>query len=330
VSIGALGAAAVLGYVLALPVAPSGAPHSESAQTAFDAPVEAADNARLRDVAPAAVTAPVPPIMDTTPRAAAAAPRLLQASAYSPAFAPSGAVYFHQERAGSSALKVGEPAAVGGRLKVTTILEDQAQNFHVRPSPDGSLIAFDSDRDGVRGVFVATTDGDGIHRISGDGYAAVPSWSPDGRQIAFVRSEPDAPKVWNLWVAHPDGSGLRRLTDHNVGQAWGGSWFPDGQRIAYSVESRLVILDLVSGRSRILPSPRPGWLPRTPAVSPDGRRIVFQVWHDGTWIADVASGRMTRVLDDPTAEEFAWAPDGHHVAFHSRRSGTWSVWMMTL
>jgi len=37
---------------------------------------------------------------------------------------------------------------------------------------------------------------------------------------------------------------------------------------------------------------------------------------------------MRRVLDDPTAEEYAWAPDGHRVAFHSKRSGGWGVWVM--
>jgi Tol biopolymer transport system component len=34
------------------------------------------------------------------------------------------------------------------------------------------------------------------------------------------------------------------------------------------------------------------------------------------------------VLEDPTAEEYTWAPDGRRVAYHSRRSGTWGVWVM--
>ena len=37
---------------------------------------------------------------------------------------------------------------------------------------------------------------------------------------------------------------------------------------------------------------------------------------------------MKRVLADPSAEEFTWAPDGRRVAFHSRRSGEWGLWQM--
>jgi Tol biopolymer transport system component len=37
---------------------------------------------------------------------------------------------------------------------------------------------------------------------------------------------------------------------------------------------------------------------------------------------------MRRVLDDPSAEEFAWSPDGTRVAYHSHRDGSWRIWLM--
>jgi Tol biopolymer transport system component len=37
---------------------------------------------------------------------------------------------------------------------------------------------------------------------------------------------------------------------------------------------------------------------------------------------------MRCVLTDPTAEEFAWAPDGRRVAFHSRRDGQWGIFIL--
>ena len=242
--------------------------------------------------------------------------------AYSPSFASVGsAMFYHAESGDRSALMRAETDSRGAILRITSIVDDRAHNFHVRPSPDGTRIAFDSDRDGERAVYVADADGRGVQRISGEGFAAVPSWSPDGGTIAFVRAEPDRPKVWNLWTADLSTGATRRLTAHRVGQPWGGSWFPDGRRIAYSHEQRLVVLDLASGRERVYRSPVKGRLVRTPAVSPDGTRIMFQVHHDGAWILELRDGSMRKVLSDPSAEEYTWSPDGRRVAYHSRRAG---------
>jgi YD repeat-containing protein len=65
-------------------------------------------------------------------------------------------------------------------------------------------------------------------------------------------------------------------------------------------------------------------------VSPDGRRIVFQVYRDGVWTLDVATGATRRVLEDERAEEFAWDSDGRRIAYHSRRDGVWRIWLMAL
>jgi len=90
----------------------------------------------------------------------------------------------------------------------------------------------------------------------------------------------------------------------------------------------LIVRSLEDGSQFVYPSPKEGRLVRTPAVSPDGRRVIFQVDRDGAWLLDLTDSSMTRILADPTAEEFTWAPEGDKVAYHSRKSGTWSVWVM--
>ncbi len=249
--------------------------------------------------------------------------------AYSPAFATVGsAMFYHTDVEGHSALMRADTDSRGAVLRITSVVDDRARNFHARPSPDGTQIAFDSDREGERAVFIADATGKNVRRVSGEGFAAIPSWSPDGRTLAFVRAEPDHPRVWNLWTKDLESGQMRRLTSYRVGQPWGASWFPDGTRIAYSHETRLHILDLASGNERVFDSPVKGRLVRTPAVSPDGRRVIFQVSKDGTWLLDVADGAVRKVLSDPSAEEYSWAPDGRRVAYHSRRSGDWGVWVL--
>jgi TolB protein len=237
-------------------------------------------------------------------------------------------MFYQADQDGRSALMRADIDGRGSVLRITSVLDDRARNFHARPSPDGERIAFDSDRDGERGVYVANADGQNVKRISGDGFAAIPSWSPDGGTLAFVRAEPGRPKVWNLWTADVSTGRMRRLTSYPFGQPWGGSWFPDGRRIAYSHETNLIVMDLETGRQRVYESPLPRRLVRTPAVSPDGTRVMFQVYRDGTWLLELGDGSMRKVLSDPSAEEYTWSPDGQRVAYHSRNAGAWGVWVM--
>src|SRR4029079_19118353 len=102
-------------------------------------------------------------------------------NAFSPAFASDGrSIFFHtgRERDPRSAIEVAAAGNEAGvRVCVMTVVDDGAHNYHAQPSPDGRFVAFDSDRDGKRGVYVANRDGSQIRRISGAGYAAVPTWS---------------------------------------------------------------------------------------------------------------------------------------------------------
>jgi hypothetical protein len=259
--------------------------------------------------------------------------RAPKANAFSPAFASDGtAIFFHsgRERDARSAIEVATAGSqTGGDLGIMTIVDDGSHNYHAQPSPDGRFVAFDSDRDGERGIYVANRDGSQVRRVSGAGYAAVPTWSRNSQWLAYIRAEAGKPSVWNLWVQPAAGGSARRVTNYRYGQTWAASWFPDDRRIAYSHEDTLMVMDLQTGEATRYRTPVKGQLVRTPAVSPDGTKIIFQVFRHGAWLLDLADGSMQRVLTDPTAEEFAWSPDGRRVAFHSRRGGQWGIYVLS-
>ena len=100
-------------------------------------------------------------------------------------------------------------------------------------SPDGSTIAFLSSRDEGNELYLVGAGGQGLKRVTHDlAPKGNPSFSPNGRQIAYVLAEHKGPG--QIYVVGVDGKNQVRLT-HNEKNNWGPAWSPDGQVIAYYV-----------------------------------------------------------------------------------------------
>ncbi len=82
-------------------------------------------------------------------------------------------------------------------------------------SPDGSLIAFESDREGGWDIYLMNADGSDSQNItnSPDSRELWPSWSPDGSKIAF---QTDRDGSWEIYVMNADGTQSQRLTDNEI------------------------------------------------------------------------------------------------------------------
>ncbi len=107
-------------------------------------------------------------------------------------------------------------------------------------SPDGSQIAFGSDRHNdawKREIHVMDADGTNVRRLTTLPEKAVldsqPRFSPDGRRLVFARyiSE-EIPIEAALFTVRVDGSGLKQLTPWGMG-AGDSDWSPDGTKIAF-------------------------------------------------------------------------------------------------
>ena len=105
-------------------------------------------------------------------------------------------------------------------------------------SPDGSQIAFGSDRRNDawrREIYVMDADGTNVRRVTTLPEKAeldtAPRFSPDGRQLVFTRYITD-PRPAALFTVGVDGGGLKQLTPWGMG-AGDADWSPDGTKIAF-------------------------------------------------------------------------------------------------
>jgi len=119
-------------------------------------------------------------------------------------------------------------------------------------------------------LFRVRVDGSGLRRITPPVQSEIygPSWSPDGRTIAFT--------VWNnsqesIWTVGANGSGLRKIADQ--GRLPG--WSPDSRRIIYT--DRLSIITMARDGSRRRHITQPVLEDETfqATYSPDGTKIAF-------------------------------------------------------
>ncbi len=116
----------------------------------------------------------------------------------------------------------GIPFVTGFRAELTNIrnlTNNAANDRFARVSPDGTQIAFASDRDGNWEIYVMNTDGSNVRRLTdhpANDYA--PTWSPDGRQLAFASDRDGDFEIYILNVS--DGVVTQQVTQNTAQDRW--------------------------------------------------------------------------------------------------------------
>jgi Tol biopolymer transport system component len=168
-------------------------------------------------------------------------------------------------------------------------------------SPDGSNIAFVSNRSGPMEIWIAHSDGrDPIQLTTAPDWADVgdPQWSPDGSKIAYsARSKPDS--ATDIFVVSPSGEGLQVLTTDPAADDRP-TWSHDGQWIYFASDrgsgSGWNIWRVASSGGPATQVTRNGG--RFAMESPDGRWLYFTVMGSILRRMPVGGGEETDYVHD--------------------------------
>jgi Tol biopolymer transport system component len=199
-------------------------------------------------------------------------------------------------------------------------------------SPDGTRLAYASNENGQREIYVIGSRGGMPLRLT-DHVAddASPVWFRDGSAIAFVSNRSGTEAIWKVGQMGGDATLL-------VPDAFSPAFSTDGQWIAFTrqdstgFESIAVAplenvsnVRLLTGRTISATDQGPG--PHTDAAwSPNGTEIAFSGWDD-LWIVSTKGGIPQRLTEGGVRDqEPAWSPDGRTIYFASYREGKSALW----
>ena len=227
--------------------------------------------------------------------------------------------------------------------RITNVIDS-----YPNPSPDGTRIAFQSNRTGDWEIYVMNVDGSNLQQLTHSaGFDGAPIWSPDGNRIVFPSERDGDPEIY---IMRANGADQSRLTN-TPGDDSHPHWFPDGSRIIFNSARTSPDLKAPWGKQyhEIHTMKTDGSDVRRitdfktvstyALVSPDTKKIAFRQVINGpafnwdlstnvsdrnseVFIMDIDGKNLRNVSNSPAFDGWPWwSPDGSRLVFTSNRGG---------
>ena len=230
-------------------------------------------------------------------------------------------------------------------LRATTLTTLPGSELYPSFSPDGNNVAFmwNGPRQDNPDIYVQTIgSGTPLQLTKDPRQDSNPAWSPDGRWIAFLRGESSGALSYGkreLWLVPPLGGPERKLAEVRLQEYFSNpvylTWAADSRALIVTdspgdgMPDALFVVSLETGAKRQLTSPQSPVLGDTnPAVSPDGRALVFRrrvTWSHGELYVMAlganltAAGAPRRLTELKLAADYpTWTPDSKEILFSAK------------
>ncbi len=252
----------------------------------------------------------------------------------SSAWSPDGTqIAFHRLAADDNGIYV-VPALGGPERKLIATHTPYDVAAPIDWSPDGKWIAYADAENGQFGnraflLNVETLESHEFPHDSGCRHEGFLTFSHSGRELAILCVHNTT--SFEYLITDLQGKSRRSLTtrpEFPSGLAWSGD---DHSLLLAASTARgdeFYEIQLSDGKVHTLPGARGGW----PAISHDGHKLAFSsgegqsdIWRKDLHHPEAPAVQMYASTRPQNNAEYS--PDGRHVAFDSKRSGTWSVWL---
>lgn len=201
-------------------------------------------------------------------------------------------------------------------------------------SPNGSRIAFTSNRNGVAGLYTMRADGSDVVQVAtppGLGGPYLMSWSSKN-VLAYSWVTNSSPEGNLVTIPAGGGTPFTLQTDSVIAT---GDWSPDGNRIAFvstrdGGASHIFVIN-ADGTGLTEISKLAGSAEGAPSWSADGRHIAFMRAFgggDGIWYVDPDGSNPVQVTTNSGDAYPSWSPDGSRIAFTSTRDGPGDLYVV--